>query len=258
MHLVLYRWWGDVSLQCWDQSYALDVTSPSESCLLLEGCQAASFLGILLSKVSAVISHPAQPGAGRQPPVHTAACGRYRGHRRAGLIRRAMEDTTCNGRPWAITARVQLFRKYCQFHAKCSGGSILACQHQVRPCSMLVRWSCGKRGLEKTARERIYFQSYPANPWLRRLWECSQARWEVERKEGKKEGFGEKLHLKTSANQGLWGSVQTTTEEDTRAVKQGWRRSQAKWWQVLFWWWWLSVRYFRRRLTLYWECLLSV
>lgn len=53
-------------------------------------------------------------------------------------------------------------------------------------------------------------------------------RWKG-RKEGKKEGFGQKLHLKTSANQGLWGSVQTTTEEDTRAVRQGWRRSQAKW-----------------------------
>lgn len=191
-----------MSLQHWDRSYALDVTSPSESCLLLEGCQAASFSGILLSKVSAVISHPAQPGDGRQPPVHTAACGRHRGHRRAGLIRRAMEDTTCNGRPWAITARVQLFRKYCQFHAKRSGGSILACQHQVHPCSMLVRWSWGKRGLEKTGRERIYFQSYPANPWLKRLW-----RMQPSMLRGGKEGRKEKKRV-LDRNY-IWRQVQT-------------------------------------------------
>lgn len=70
--------------------------SPSDSSLLPKGCWAASFYGILPLKVSAVTSRPArQPGACRQPPVRTAACRRYTGHRRAELVSRVTLATSC-------------------------------------------------------------------------------------------------------------------------------------------------------------------
>lgn len=76
------------------------MTSPSGSCLLLEGCLAATSFEIPLLTASAGIFHRAlQAGAGTLPPARTVACKSYQEQRRPDFITRVTRTTSCEGAP---------------------------------------------------------------------------------------------------------------------------------------------------------------